>query len=351
MAINFDTFLKWAESRFGDVVVKGDEIKLNSIFEEDYKHHMWCSPKGGKNNLPNGVFHCWKSDQGGSLITLVMQVDKCSYEEACETLGAGDFELADLERRLEEFMSSRTPSTIEDLSQPEFVGLKFPDQTFPILSLSPDNLWRIEAEEYLKGRKLDPKNYLICVGGEYKNRIIIPYYDRDKKLIYWNGRYLTDTDKVVKYRGPSKECGVGKGDVLYISGEWPQENEEVHFSEGEFDADSIRVAELWAGALGGKGIEDSQIAIILQNKWRVVLCFDTDLGKRVDAGGEALLKIGDALIEKGRNVSYVRPPKQFKDWNKMLVSVGPKVMNAYMRREKRPFTADTSFQLRLERTL
>jgi len=350
MAINFETFLKWAESRFGDVVVRGDEIKLNSIFEEDYKHHMWCSPKGGKNNLANGVFHCWKSDKGGSLITLVMKVDKCSYEEAVDTLGAGDYELADLERRVEEFMSSRTASTVEDLSaEPAFVGLKLPENTFPILSLSKDNLWRIESEEYLLRRKLDPKNYFICVGGQYKNRIIIPYYDQDKKLIYWNGRYLIDTDKVTKYLGPEKECGVGKSDVVYLSGAWPEPGSELYVTEGEFDADSIKIAGLNAGALGGKGVEEKQIEML--RPYIVVLCFDTDAGKRVDAGGNAIIKIGDALKEKGLTVYYVRPPKQFKDWNKMLVEVGPKILAAYITRYKKLYTTDTSFQLQLERTI
>ena len=40
MAIDFDRFLNWAESRFPTVIVKGDEVRVDSIFEEDHKQHV-----------------------------------------------------------------------------------------------------------------------------------------------------------------------------------------------------------------------------------------------------------------------------------------------------------------------
>lgn len=346
--IDFDRFLHWCESRFGDVVVKGDEIKINSIFEEDYKHHMWCSPKGGKKEHRGGVYHCWKSGKKGSLVNLVRQVDKCTYDEALEKLGAGAYELMELEERLEAFMASRTPTTIEELQNVEVLpGLKFPEQTFPILSLSPDNFWRIEAEVYLSNRKLDPKDYLICMGGDYKNRIIIPYYDSDAKLIYWNARFLGDNDSIPKYLGPHKDQGVGKGDVIYIAGGengWPPPKSKLYLTEGEFDAKSLSNCGYYAGAIGGKAIEDKQISLL--QDYIPVLCFDTDSGKGKDAGGEALVIIGEQLREKGINeIYFVRPPKQYKDWNKFFQVHGRKLINAYINQNEKPYTPDTKIEL------
>ena len=78
MPIDFDTFVNWAENRFDKIQVKGKEVCLNSIFaENDSKFHLWCNPYGGKHERTFGVFHCWKTDRKGSLVSLVMEVDKC----------------------------------------------------------------------------------------------------------------------------------------------------------------------------------------------------------------------------------------------------------------------------------
>ncbi len=65
MAISFEKFLAWAETRFGDVSVKGNEIRINSPFAEDYKKHLWANPYGGKKGAerPYGVYRLlrrWK---------------------------------------------------------------------------------------------------------------------------------------------------------------------------------------------------------------------------------------------------------------------------------------------------
>ena len=113
MSIEFDKFISWAESRFPTVVVKGDEVRVDSIFEEDHKQHMWCNPYGGKNHRENGVFRCWKTDRRGSLITLVMLRDNCTYEEACEVLETGDINLAKMEREVDTFFDETIGKVIE----------------------------------------------------------------------------------------------------------------------------------------------------------------------------------------------------------------------------------------------
>ena len=341
--ISFDKFRNWAETRFGDIIVKGDEIKINSIFETDYKHHMWCNPTGGKVDCANGVYHCWKSGKSGSLVSLVQKVDKCSYEEALERLGGVDADLIDLERRLEQFFAfkNKEPKTI--------VGdAKFPESTIPIKSLSSGNFWRVEAEAYLENRKLDPDEYLICIEGEYKNRIIIPYYDQEGKLIYWNARFMNDSKLVAKYLGPKVETfGVGKEDVIYMASGWPQAGKEVYITEGEFDAKSLYISGSYAAAIGGKAIGDKQVEML--RPYIPVLAFDADSGTK-DAGGTALVDIGNKLKQKGFDeVFFARPPKKYKDWNKMLVEVGPKIIQAYLGSCKKPYTIDTGIELSLNR--
>jgi len=343
MAIQYEKFLQWAESRFGgDVVLKGDEIMVNSIFVEDYKHHLSCNVTGGKLNLPNGVFHCWKSDKGGSLITLVMLVDKCSYEEALDTMDAVDTSLLELEKKLEDFFSNKKKTT---KSIP--TGLALPEKTFWIRELDESNVWRIEAENYLLNRKLPPEDYMICTEGVCKNRIIIPYFDPSGNLIYWNGRFLTDSDKIAKYRGPHKDCGIGKADVIYMAGGWPRAKTKLYLTEGEFDAKSLYLSGFEAGAIGGKSVEEKQIEML--RPYIPVLCFDTD-DKKKDAGWDALLKISGQLKSKGLDeFYYVRPPKEFKDWNKMFTTVGPKLVKAYINQHERRYGGSTNLELRLKK--
>lgn len=341
--VEYAEFLKWAESRFSDVVVSGDEIKLNSIFVEDYKHHLWCNPAGGKNEREHGVYHCWKSGERGTLVNLVKQVDKCTYDEALELLGT-DSGLADLEQRLEEFMAAQQPFSAISEPEPEN-KLAYPEGTLPITSLPNSNFWRVESETYLLGRKLNPHDYLICTTDkDYKNRIVIPYFDKDCKLIYWNARFLNDSDKVAKYLGPDKACGVGKGDVIYMAGNWPPMGARLYLTEGEFDAKSLAQAGFYAAALGGKDITERQIELI--RDFIPVLAFDNDFGKKVDAGGEAVLSVGDKLKQAGfKSVYFVRPPTTYKDWNAMLVDTSHRLINAYVLQHVKPYSFETRIQM------
>lgn len=324
--IDFEKFLSWAESRFDDIVVSGDEVKVNSIYCEDHKQHMWCNPYGGKKGLPNGVFHCWKTDKSGSLITLIMQVDKCGYDDALEILGGADTSLAELEKKVEELFASKVVVQEKE----EEITLKLPDQTFPIFNLPESNFFRTDAEIYLLTRKLPARKFMVCVGGDFKNRVVIPYYDKERHLIYFNARYLGRSKKVPKYLGPDKKYGVGKGDVIYMT-RWPKLGSKVYFTEGEFDAESIALTGLNAGAFGGKNVTGKQVELI--RGYEPVICFDED-----EAGKEALAHVGDLLKRKGFPVvRFASPPKQYKDWNELLCKTNLSVLRAYLEKSERVF--------------
>jgi hypothetical protein len=263
VAIDFEKFRTWAEARFsGDLLVKGEEIKLNSIFKEDYKHHLWCSPKGGKKERDFGVYHCWKSGEKGTLVGLVMKVDGCSYEEALETLNAEDNSLARMEAELERMYNNG----FKDIDAPKVVKKKadsigLPPHTYLITELPEHDLYRSEAEVILRSRKIPVDGLYVCVDGDYRNRIIIPYYDPEGALIYWNGRYMGESDKIPKYLGPPKEIGISKEDVVYMPGEWPEPGVRIHITEGEMDAKSIRLSGLYAAACAGKVISIDQAGV------------------------------------------------------------------------------------------
>lgn len=335
MSIEYEVFLEWAESRFDDVIASGSEVKINSIFCDDRKHHLWCSPSGGKKEHEYGVYHCWKTDKKGSLIGLVMLVDDCSFDQAASKLGlAPSGGLEDLERRVNDMFAAKQKSKKDGGdTKKEPLGLEFPPDCYLFDDLPTQNRTRIHAQEYLHSRSIPTDGLMVCTAGRYRNRIVIPYLDRDGHLIYYNGRYIGDPGQGLRYLGPPKELGIGKGDVLY-SRRWPSMGEKVYIAEGEIDSMSLDICGFRSVALGGKNMTDKQVEMI---KGTVpVLCLDAD-----DSGGEALPKMANKLKKAGfQKVNYVRPSKEYKDWNGLLVARGPAVLSAYVRHQEKEY--DTS---------
>lgn len=336
MSVDFDKFLAWAESRWdGDVVVKGEEIRLNSPFTEDYKHKMWCNCSGGKKKRNNGVFHCWKTEERGTLVSLVMFKDKCSYEEALEILGGSDTFLAEAELKLEEifYNSNQESATVVEEKK---MTLSLPPNSYKIKDLPESDFYRINAEMHLSERKIPTDGLLVCIGGkigdiDYTNRIIIPYYDKYGDLIYFNARYLGNEKRVPKYMGPPKELGIGKSDILYFPA-WPEQGSKIHLTEGELDAKVLKMSGMWSGAFGGKEISDKHAQILRDLESKVVLCLDND-----KAGKDSLPEIGLSCIKSGLSVEYVFPSKGYKDWNEMFLKLNAKIINAYIKKSTEPF--------------
>lgn len=334
MNINFDNFLKWAEDRFdGDVIVRGNEIRINSIFTEDQKYHLWCNPFGGKYNREDGCYRCFYTDKKGTLVGLVMLVDNCSYREAKDTLSDG-IKLVDLEEELNKFFIEK--DVVYNNSESK---IKLPEHSIFIDSMSSNNFYKIDVVDYLNKRKIKPEGLLYCTEGEYNNRIIIPYYDRDYNLIYYNSRHIGKSK--LRYMGPPKSIGVGKGDVLFVP-QWPKKGEKLYLTEGEFDALALFNSGLYSAACGGKFLTEKQI--IMLNEYKVCLSLDQD-----NAGFKGLIEMGKQLISHGITVSFVRPPKGYKDWNDVLIKLDKNILITWIQTYEKSFSPLTSDALVLDR--
>ncbi len=328
MNISFDRFERWIKRRFGEdnVVVKGKEIRINSIFDpDDTNHHLWLSPAGGKKKRENGVFHCFKTDKKGSLVSFIQLVEHCDREDAVAIL-RGQPTVLELEQQLEEFFAQEE----QKVEAPPPPDLELPVGTHLISELS-NKWWRDKAVEYLEGRKIPVEGLYLCLDSPYKGRIIIPYYDRKEKLVYWNGRHIFPQAKI-RYQGPPKEVGIGKSDVVFVPG-WPSAGELIHLCEGEFNAISLKLSDLHSAACGGKNMSDKQ-ALILSD-YRLCLCLDRD-----KAGKTGTTVMSDAIsLCRGllqQEVLVVRPPKPYKDWNEMYIKEGGTVVHYFIKKNAKP---------------
>ena len=332
--IDFESFVRWCEDKFDKVVVKGSEVKINSIFTEDSGQHLCCSPKGGKYHRELGVYRCFKTDKKGTLIGLVMLVDNCTFDEAKDIL-SGQTLIGDLETKLEEFFKEKE-NVIAESDELDLSKMRLPIGSFMIECLPIGNKYRAEAEHYLASRKLSTKDLYICTEGEYKNRIIIPYYNSQGKLIYFNSRLLAN--KGLRYLGPDKSIGVGKGNVIFAS-KWPIKGSKIYLTEGEFDAMTLCFCGFNGMACGGKYLSDNQINLI--RDYKVCLALDEDI-----SGLEGVKAMADRLMAaQVTDITYVRPPQGIKDWNKMLINLKSEIVRAYITTHEKTFDDFTNIFL------
>lgn len=355
MAVDFDSFLQWAKDRFGEGEVKirhtshGDEIMTHSFYAhwkgiEDNTFNLWMNPSGGKGKKcpEKGSFRCWKTDTMGTLVKLVADYDNIDHEEA-EVRICGSSSLRDLEQRVHAFFGSLPePQSLPPEPDSEVKGVCLPECCCLIDKMSEGHWMKEEMQKYLSGRKLSSRGLYACTYGDYKGRIVIPYFDADDNLIWFNSRLPHDKKDTIKYMKCKADGLLTQEDVLYMT-KWPAPGSKVYVMEGEFDAMSFASVGLHACAIAGKFMSDVQIEML--RKYRPVLAFDSD-----PAGVRALIDSGERMIQKGfSDLLYVRPAKGYKDWNGLLVAKDGDILREFVRRYEKPFTGDTKTLLRVER--
>lgn len=341
--INKDKFFDWLNERFGPENIKirntshGEEICVNSPWAEsfrgrpDTKYHLWINLTGGKRPNPYGAYRCWLTDKHGNIISLVSELDGISYEEARNKI-CDSYDLTSLEQRVHEFFEKKYGAKYGDApeeSSKETVRVcDLPQHCYLIDELKPDDFYmKIRAKRYLANRKIPTKGLYVCIDGEYENRILIPYYDKNGNLVFYNARLISG--KGIKYKKPSSSQGAH---VFMTS--WPKIGEKVYVMEGEFDAITLSLCGKHACALGGKSINKEQLNVLLD--YTIVLAFDAD-----EAGKKATLDMGNLLLEHSKYpVYFVRPPKQYKDWNKFYVCCGKDIVNEYINKYEMLYTPE-----------
>jgi len=239
---------------------------------------------------------------------------------------------------LEEFFSSEYKEVIEE----EKSKLSLPSGSISISKLVQP--YKNIAINYLKTRKLPYDGLYYCISGDFGGRIIIPYYDSDGELVYFNSRDIVNPKPFLRYKGPDKSLGFKKEEVVWMSF-FPRKGAKIYLTEGEFDAMTLNLCGLHGCAFGGKEVNNKQISMIMD--YEICMAFDCDV-----SGKDAFQKIAYEMFKNGvKKVNFVRPPKPYKDWNEMLAGskdkkpIDPAVIKAYILQKEKPFNEYTSYFL------
>lgn len=335
MAVDYDLFLEWAKNHFGEdniIFAKGgEEICVPTPFQHDEKHHLSMNPSGGKSKHPeNGSYRCFYTEKKGSLVGLVAQLEHLDWDDA-EALISTEPSLRSLEEKLHNMFGTKSPQP--HITKSNVGNITLPGSACLIEKLGGGTFYQ-RALNYLNGRKIPINGLYVTIGGEYDNRILIPYYDAEKNLIWFNARTMSNSPKVPRYKKPEteKDGDISQDKVLFMK-RWPKRKSKVFVMEGEFDAMSLDLCGYYAAACGGKSLSDNQIELLREHI--PILAFDTD-----KYGKKALIDIGNDLLNRGfSEVHYVRPPEKYKDWNKFLQVHNVETIKTYVERFTKRFNS------------
>lgn len=309
--VDRDLFIEWCEGSFGRFKTSGDEIQVNSIFTDDYKFKLYC-------NTTKNLYHCFKTGAKGTLHQLVAKIEKCSMEMSYGIIG-GKPQIANLDERLREVMYGKNPEPIiEEKANHE---IEFPNDTYRFNLVPSWCKFTEKAKSYLTSRKLNFGNFYFCVKGKYANRIIIPWFDENDAMYYWNARTIFE-NVFPKYKLPSENVSeILKSNVIWMS-DWS--SEKIYLTEGEIDAMSLSQCSFAAAAIAGKELTDGQATLLA--KRQIVVTLDND-----EYGISSSIKTAKKLLDHGfKNIRYIRPPVGFKDWNELYVKHDKETVQNYI---------------------
>lgn len=250
--------------------------------------------KEGKN-----PWHCWSCDQRGTNIYGLFKNLKVIPEK-----------FAKLKSLVKSSNSYNFTQNTSDISLPkEYVSLLSPKAKSDILSK--------HAISFLKKRNItgyDVLKYNIgyCADGKYKNRIIIPTYDKDGNLNYFTGRAFDDNS--YKYMNPEASRDIIANEHL-INFNLP-----IILCEGLFDAMAIKRNVI---PLLGKNIPQAVMKkIVTSIVQKVYIALDNDAIKQS-------LRFCEKLMAEGKEVYLVdlqdKDPSEmgFKNFTKLIQSTIP----------------------------
>lgn len=219
-------------------------------------------------NLDLHVFRCWKCDDpkysGRNLEYLLKEWGNKSDVEEFKQIRQDYFDLNQYNKK-------------DQQEEVEPVRLNLPDEFIPFTSMNADDPDHMFAYNHLVTDRKVTKDVILkhrigfCLDGKYRNRIIIPSYDKNGHLNYFVARtWLKDLKP--KYLNPD----VDKRKIIYNEGfiNW---DGVVYLVEGGFEELSFSVNTI---PLLGKNLGEKLFYELKEKKPEIIVILDPDATKQ-----------------------------------------------------------------------
>lgn len=225
-------------------------------------------------NIKTGNFICFGCGESGDFYDLISVLDDISVSEAHRKYRNFDNESSSIFGMLSEILENEEKKYV-------YYSKKSFFKVFPAIAKGS------VGYDYLKKRKLKDStihNFDLRWGGNvyhFVNRVIIPVYSPEGKLITYTGRAINNNPvKTRKTRSASKTL-FGLNRLL----EYTKNKNKVYIVvvEGEFDAMYLQQFNIPAVASMGKHLSDYQIYLLRKYGKKIIMSYDGD-----KAGVEAM---------------------------------------------------------------
>lgn len=188
MNLEYFDIEKYLESRNIQFWTEGRNIKKGWVNIQC----IWCSDESNHLgiNLDSKGLNCWICSAKGTVLKLIMKIDKCSLKAA--------------ESVVNEFSDIQTIQTSINKRSQEYEHLTQRKTTIKLPSIAENRLLSLH-KKFLEKRGFEPeyifnKYNLLCNGpiGDYRLRLIVPFYLR-KKLMTFSSIDVTGKAKIKYY--------------------------------------------------------------------------------------------------------------------------------------------------------
>jgi DNA primase len=316
--------------QFVSLKKSGQNFRGLSPFKNEKTPSFFVSPS-------KGIFKCFSTGKGGSVVTFLMEHEKLSYPEALQYLAKKyNIEIVVKEETPQEKEAKNERESLlsvnqyacqyfgEVLHSPEgkaigmsyFIERGFREDTIHKFQLGyareEKNAFTRAAVD--KGYKLD---YLVKTGlslqrenfsfDRFHGRVIFPIHGLSGQILGFAGRIMRADEKAAKYINSPESEIYHKSDVLYglyYARQAVLKNDKCYLVEGYTDVISMHQAGIEnVVASSGTSLTLNQIRLIKRFTHNVTILYDGD-----EAGIKASVRGIDLLLEEGLNVRVVLLP-------------------------------------------
>jgi len=213
----------------------------------------------------NGVpgWHCWNCGRHGNFIEIYSIVKGLSYDDAKKEIFK--YNKKSIKKQMGTYKKRPVPIK-KEIEEDNFNFIKEKCYT-----LKDDNRYVNALKKFYKSRRI-PKSYeiYICYSGKYRNRIIIPIFNENKNIIYFQARRIPGTSIEPKYDNP-----VAPKELCILNKYKFDKNKNIIIHEGLIDA--FMVEDHQGTSCLGKEISNDLIKELLNftNK-NVIIALDND---------------------------------------------------------------------------
>lgn len=229
-----------------------------------------CCPSCGDDNYHMGIdvdtklYNCWKCEEQGNLVKLIMLLEDCSTTSAFTRIKDGQYEKVidrkNFQEQVQELLTQF--STIEEMAKPEKKKLEVPF-THHLHELDEQFIFDRMFLKFIKERNYSPEELaewgiVAEVVGEYGYRLMFPV-TYEGEIVSYLGRTVSN-DKT-KYKNCSNDTAIiSMRKLLYGYDYITKGQDSLVICEGVFD--TIRFGKGVAVGIFGKDMSVDQMALL-----------------------------------------------------------------------------------------